>query len=55
MRHYAAERGIWLFGDIPIFVAHDSADVTAVKEFELIEELEGITAEAIAKLENGGS
>ena len=29
LRHYAAERGIWLFGDIPIFVAHDSADVWA--------------------------
>lgn len=27
LRQYAAERGIWLFGDIPIFVAHDSADV----------------------------
>lgn len=29
LRHYAAERGIWLFGDIPIFIAHDSADVWA--------------------------
>jgi 4-alpha-glucanotransferase len=27
LRAYAAERGIGLIGDIPIFVAHDSADV----------------------------
>ena len=29
MRRYARERGVLLFGDIPIFVAHDSADVWA--------------------------
>ncbi|MBW4933195.1 4-alpha-glucanotransferase [Marinobacter sp. F4206] len=29
LRHYAHERDIRLFGDIPIFVAHDSADVWA--------------------------
>ncbi|WP_296931173.1 4-alpha-glucanotransferase [uncultured Marinobacter sp.] len=29
MRDYARSRGILLFGDIPIFVAHDSADVWA--------------------------
>lgn len=29
LRDYASERGILLFGDIPIFVAHDSADVWA--------------------------
>ena len=29
LREYAAEKGILLFGDIPIFVAHDSADVWA--------------------------
>lgn len=29
LRHYADEREILLFGDIPIFVAHDSADVWA--------------------------
>jgi len=29
LRDYARERGILLFGDIPIFVAHDSADVWA--------------------------
>ncbi len=29
LRDYARDRGILLFGDIPIFVAHDSADVWA--------------------------
>jgi 4-alpha-glucanotransferase len=29
IRHYARARDIWLFGDMPIFVAHDSADVWA--------------------------
>nr|WP_207161199.1 4-alpha-glucanotransferase [Halorhodospira halophila] len=29
LRHYAAERGVRFFGDIPIFVAHDSADTWA--------------------------
>ncbi|HJN55815.1 MAG TPA: 4-alpha-glucanotransferase, partial [Candidatus Poseidoniales archaeon] len=29
LRCYAAERGVRLFGDVPIFVAHDSADVWA--------------------------
>jgi 4-alpha-glucanotransferase len=29
LRQYANERGILLFGDVPIFVAHDSADVWA--------------------------
>src|SRR5690554_2112625 len=32
MRHYARDRGVLLFGDIPIFVAHDSADVWAHPE-----------------------
>jgi 4-alpha-glucanotransferase len=32
LRDYARERGIALFGDIPIFVAHDSADVWARRE-----------------------
>ena len=27
LRHYAAQKGILLFGDIPIFVSYDSADV----------------------------
>lgn len=32
IRRYARDRGIFLFGDIPIFVAHDSADVWANPE-----------------------
>lgn len=32
LRHYAHERDIRLFGDIPIFVAHDSADVWANRD-----------------------
>ncbi|MGC8118916.1 4-alpha-glucanotransferase [Marinobacter sp. VGCF2001] len=32
LRRYAAERGVFLFGDIPIFVAHNSADVWAAPE-----------------------
>ena len=32
IRQYARERGVLLFGDIPIFVAHDSADVWANPE-----------------------
>ncbi|HYJ79031.1 MAG TPA: 4-alpha-glucanotransferase [Longimicrobiaceae bacterium] len=36
LRAYAAERGVRLVGDVPIFVAHDSADVWAHQElFEL--------------------
>ena len=39
LRRYANDRGILLFGDVPIFVAHDSADVWAHREwFELDEE-----------------
>jgi 4-alpha-glucanotransferase len=33
LRRYANERGVLLFGDIPIFVAHDSADVWAQREW----------------------
>jgi 4-alpha-glucanotransferase len=33
LRRYANERGVLLFGDIPIFVAHDSADVWAHREW----------------------
>ncbi len=32
LRYYANERGIALFGDMPIFVAHDSAEVWAHRE-----------------------
>ncbi len=36
LREYAAEHGVLLFGDLPIFVSHDSADVWASPElFEL--------------------
>ncbi len=32
LREYAAARGVLLFGDLPIFVSHDSADVWASRE-----------------------
>jgi 4-alpha-glucanotransferase len=32
LKHYANQRGIKLFGDIPIYVAHDSVDVWAHRE-----------------------
>lgn len=38
LRRYANERDILLFGDIPIFVAHDSADVWANREGFLLQE-----------------
>jgi len=38
IRGYATERGISLFGDMPIFVAHDSADVWAHPERFLLDE-----------------
>lgn len=37
LRHYASERGILLFGDMPIFVAYDSADVWAHRERFLLD------------------
>lgn len=37
MRADAAQRGIQLFGDMPIFVAHDSADVWAQRELFLLD------------------
>lgn len=33
LRSYAHERGIRIIGDIPVYVAHDSADVWAHREF----------------------
>ena len=33
LKQYANERGILLFGDMPIFVAHDSADVWAGRRY----------------------
>lgn len=38
LRHYANERGVYLFGDIPIFVAEDSVDVWANRENFLLDE-----------------
>ncbi len=37
LKKYANERGIYLFGDLPIFVAHDSADVWAQRQFFKLE------------------
>ncbi|MDO9221665.1 MAG: 4-alpha-glucanotransferase [Thiobacillus sp.] len=37
LRAEAAQRGIKLFGDMPIFVAHDSADVWARRELFLLD------------------
>ena len=36
IRHIAAEKGIQLFGDMPIFVGHDSTDVWAHPEWFLL-------------------
>lgn len=38
LKQYAAERGVLLFGDMPIFVAHDSAEVWAHREYFLLDE-----------------
>ena len=38
LRDYAIEQGVLLFGDMPIFVSHDSADVWAHRENFLIDE-----------------
>jgi len=38
LRRYAAERGVQILGDIPIFVALDSADVWAHSELFLLDE-----------------
>jgi 4-alpha-glucanotransferase len=38
LRHYANERGVKMMGDIPIFVAHDSADVWAHPELYYLDE-----------------
>jgi len=38
LRRYAASRGIFVVGDIPIFVAHDSADVWAHPEIFALDE-----------------
>jgi 4-alpha-glucanotransferase len=33
LRQHANTHGVWLFGDMPIFVAHDSADVWAERDY----------------------
>lgn len=38
LRDYGLERGIRIIGDIPIYVAHDSADVWSNKQFFLLDE-----------------
>ncbi len=38
LRDYASERNISLFGDMPIFVAHDSADVWAHQDYFLLDD-----------------
>ena len=38
LRRYAAERGVRIVGDIPIFVAHDSADVWSHPELFALDE-----------------
>jgi len=44
LREYAASRGVLLFGDLPIFVSFDSADVWASRElFQLDEQGQPIT------------
>ncbi len=37
LRHYANSKGVLLFGDLPIFVAHDSAEVWAQREYFAID------------------
>lgn len=46
LRSYARERGIRIIGDIPIYVAHDSADVWVGREFFLLAADGGPTAVA---------
>ncbi len=44
LREYAASRGVLFFGDLPIFVSHDSADVWAARHlFQLDDEGQPIT------------
>src|SRR5581483_104908 len=38
LRDYCHQRGIQIIGDIPIYVAHDSADVWANRQFFLLDE-----------------
>ncbi len=48
LRAYAAGKGVLIFGDLPIFVSHDSADVWASRElFELDDEGRPITVTGV--------
>ncbi len=38
LRTFCRERGIWILGDLPIYVAHDSADVWAHRELFHLDE-----------------
>lgn len=44
LKSYAEERGVLLFGDLPIYVAHDSVDVWAHRQFFTVNE-EGLCEE----------
>ena len=44
LKKYANERGIKIFGDIPIYVAHDSVDVWAHREIFCLDEETGESA-----------
>ncbi len=44
LKHYANERGIKIIGDIPIYVAHNSADVWAHREIFALDEETGEAA-----------
>ena len=48
LRAYAADKGVLIFGDLPIFVSHDSADVWASRDlFELDAEGQPITVTGV--------
>ena len=48
LRQYAAERGVLFFGDLPIFVSYDSADVWAARQiFRLDEEGRPLTVTGV--------
>jgi len=48
LRAYAADKGVLVFGDLPIFVSHDSADVWASRDlFELDAEGQPITVTGV--------
>jgi len=55
LKTYAEDKGVQLFGDLPIYVAHDSADVWANREFftvnehGLCDEVAGVPADYFSK------